>query len=125
SQKLLKRFFKKFLKMDISRKENYKYDFQNFFHNVDSDLHKAIPLLIKFPKNEFCGEVCNTKVTLFDLIHTINDFVGGKLEIKSKHGSSLYKLIHEGSYDTDLDEHDVDIQAEERIKKQLRGLGYL
>ncbi len=87
--------FIKFLP-DIKSRFSCKWDFYAFYHHGRFELQKEIPLLIKFPNNEFGGKKYHRKVTLFDLIHTINDLIGKKINIKSKNGFSLYSLLKKG-----------------------------
>lgn len=85
-QKILRRLDKK---MKIS----YKWDFHTFYHAGEYEFLKKVPLLIKFPYNKFGGECFDQEVTLFDLIHTIDDLLDNKLDIGNTHGCSLYSLI--------------------------------
>lgn len=75
------------------KKRYYKWDFETFYHNGDHELQKRIPLLVKFPNNEFGGVKYDEKVTLFDIIHTIDDLLDNRLDIKKNYGSSLYSLL--------------------------------
>ena len=67
-----------------------------FFHNDGYDFQKHIPLFIKFPKNLLGGISYNKEISLFDIIHTINDFLDGSLIINNNRGCSLYYLLKEG-----------------------------
>jgi len=73
-----------------------KWDRFVFFHNGGYDFQKQIPLFIKFPKNLLGGISYNREISLFDIMHTINDFLGGSLIIKNNRGCSLYYLLKEG-----------------------------
>ncbi|MFX1315203.1 MAG: sulfatase-like hydrolase/transferase [Promethearchaeota archaeon] len=73
-----------------------KWDRNVFFHNGGYDFQKKIPLFIKFPKNLFGGITYNKDVSLFDIIHTINDFVGNTLVINNNLGCSLDYILKEG-----------------------------
>jgi len=84
---------KKIVFLPKMRKKYYKWDFNTFYHNLDHELQKEIPLLVKFPNNEFGGKKYDKKVTLFDIIHTIDDLIGNKLDIRKDYGSSLYSLL--------------------------------
>ncbi len=79
----------------IGRRYYFKWDVNTFYHGVH-DSQKEIPLLIKFPKNEFGGKEIEMKVSLFDIIHTIDDFLDNKLDIKKDYGCSLYSLLKLG-----------------------------
>ncbi len=70
-----------------------KWDFVRFFHSGGYEIQKEIPLLVKFPENKFGGSICNEKVTLFDIIHTIDDCIGRKLKIYTRRGRSLRSLL--------------------------------
>lgn len=75
------------------REISYKWDYHTFFHAGNHELLRKIPLLVKFPNNEFGGTSYDENVTLFDVIHTIDDLTGNKLDIKRDYGSSLYSLL--------------------------------
>lgn len=79
----------------IDRKYYFKWDHNTFYHGIHK-CQKKIPLLIKFPNNEFGGKSIEAKVTLFDIIHTIDDLLGNKLDIKKNYGCSLYFLLKLG-----------------------------
>ncbi|MFX0001875.1 MAG: sulfatase-like hydrolase/transferase [Candidatus Hodarchaeota archaeon] len=81
---------------DIRRFYCCRWDHVVFYHNGDYKLQKFIPLFIKFPGNEFGGRIYNHKVTLFDLINTINDLTDNKIDVRSNNGFSLYNLLKEG-----------------------------
>ena len=95
--RILRRIRRKFPNIPEIRKIYCcKWDSLLFFHSGDYKLQKFIPLFIKFPKNELGGTICQQKVTLFDLIHTINDLTGNKIKIKNNNGCSLYHILKEG-----------------------------
>jgi hypothetical protein len=87
-----------FLKKHITNlaEPTSKWKMTTFFHAGDFDLQKEIPLWIKFPKSEFGGNVYKKAVTLFDIIHTINEEMNYDLDIKTNHGASLKSLIQYG-----------------------------
>ena len=78
------------------RKLCYKWDFETFYHNVNYELQKEVPLMVKFPGNEFGGRVYLEEVSLFDIIHTTDDLLRNNLNIARNHGSSLYSLMSYG-----------------------------
>ncbi len=73
-----------------------KWEFFTFFHSGEYKLQKEIPMFIKFPNNEFGGNIYTKDISLFDIIHTINDLVGRKIVIRNSNGQSLYSLVKGG-----------------------------
>jgi len=73
-----------------------RWDRHVFFHNGGFDFQKQIPLYIKFPKQIFGGINYYKEVSLFDIIHTINEFTGSSLKMNNNLGCSLFYLIKEG-----------------------------
>jgi len=107
------------------KKRYYKWDFETFYHNGNHELQKEIPLLIKFPNNEFGGKKYEKKVTLFDIIYTIDDFVGNKLDIKENYESSLYTVLTLGNRGKENElRGGPSLEEEEKMKERLRDLGY-
>ncbi|MFX1311242.1 MAG: sulfatase-like hydrolase/transferase [Promethearchaeota archaeon] len=73
-----------------------RWDPYVFYHNGGYYFQKQVPLLIKFPQNLFGGTTFNKAITLFDIIHTINEYLNNALEIYSNRGCSLKYLLQEG-----------------------------
>ncbi|MFW9876729.1 MAG: sulfatase-like hydrolase/transferase [Candidatus Thorarchaeota archaeon] len=73
-----------------------KWEFYTFFHSGGYNLQKEIPMFIKFPNKEFGGKICRQEVSLFDIIHTINDLLDEKILIKSSKGRSFFSLLKGG-----------------------------
>jgi hypothetical protein len=75
-----------------------KWKMTTFFHAGDFELQKEIPLWIKFPRSEFGGISSKESVSLFDIIHTINEEMNYELDLKTNNqGTSLKSLIRYGS----------------------------
>jgi hypothetical protein len=94
--KRYKKIRKKYQFLPLIRKIPNKFDLKAFFHNGEFKLQKQIPFLIKFPKNFFGGIKYNGKTSLFDIIHTIDNLIGNKLNISTNLGCSLLYLLMEG-----------------------------
>ena len=117
---------KRFSFLPSFKKLYYKWDFQTYYHNENHDHQRMVPLLVKFPNNEFGGQYCDKKVSLFDIFNTIDELLAGKLDIQSKHGHSLYLRLKRPNEYTQEEELDYDLAADEEImKKRLRELGYI
>ncbi|MFX1239725.1 MAG: sulfatase-like hydrolase/transferase [Promethearchaeota archaeon] len=74
-----------------------RLQFNAFFHNGGYDFQKQVPFLIKFPSCSFGGLKINMDITLFDIIHTINDLIGNQLKIPIN-GCPLNYLLSEGKF---------------------------
>ena len=105
------------------KKRYYKWDFTTFYHNSDNEFQKQIPLLIKFPNNEYGGKIINRKVSLFDIIYTVNDFLDYSMDIKSNNGYSLYKLLNKGEY-RNPKKREISQEDTRELEKRLKKLGY-
>ena len=104
----------------------YKWDFHTYYHNGSHDYQRMIPLLVKFPDNEFGGQYCDRKVSLFDIFNTIDELLPGRLDIQSRHGHSLYSRLKKPDEHIQEEELSYDpAEDEEIMKKRLRELGYL
>jgi hypothetical protein len=86
----LKRFFP-----DLTEPES-KWKMTTFFHAGGFEIQKKIPLWVKFPDSEFGGRCCSEPVSLFDIIHTINEEVDYQLDIRSNLGASLKSILRYG-----------------------------
>lgn len=73
-----------------------KWDMTTFFHAGGYELQKEVPLWIKFPNNEFSGHKYVKPVSVFDIIHTINDELGYIMDLNVKRGTSLKLLLNYG-----------------------------
>lgn len=73
-----------------------KWDLTSFFHAGDHNLQREIPLWVKFPGSKFSGIRYSKPVSLFDLVHTINEELGYDLVIRTNHGTSLRSLLKYG-----------------------------
>lgn len=78
---------------DLKRKLNCMWERHTFFHNGDYKLQREIPLLVKFPKNQYGGVKYSERVTLFDIIHTLNDLLDNTIDVRNSNGTSLYALL--------------------------------
>lgn len=98
-----------------------KYDFFTFYHSGQFKLQKQIPLLVKFPNNEFGGKFYDNKVSLFDIIHTVNNLIDKKIKIGNFYGHSLYSLLKEG--ETSREKYKLDVEIKKLISlEKLKGI---
>ena len=74
----------------------YTWDYETYYHGGNHELQKKIPLMIKFPNEEFGGAQLHQTVTLFDIIHTIDHLLNNSLNIQKNYGASLHYLLQSG-----------------------------
>ncbi len=99
---LIKRIYRKIRRDFIPRAPRFRkifscrWDRHVFFHNGGFEFQIQVHLFIKFPVQKFGGVIYYKEVSLFDIIHTINEFTGNALKMNNNHGCSLLYLITEG-----------------------------
>lgn len=116
---------RRLIEFDIGWTENYRLDYENFFHNADSDVQREIPMMVKFPNNEYSGMVNDVEINLLDVFSTVHEITGSKLDIKSTHGTSLYELAAGNERNQEITHILNDKSDEDLMRERLKQLGYL